>query len=258
VAPLRAIDVARAGGISVQQLRNYVDLGLLPPVERTVSGYRIFTAEHAEALAVARRMLDGHGWPRTRVIMPAVHRGDLETALAALDQGHAELDRDRADIERVMRAFETVVTGPADGPSPRRGARIGEVAAAVGVRTSVLRLWERRGLVRPGRERGTGYRVYEGSEFRAAQVVALLRRGGYPFPIIHAVIDELRTTGRPERVRAELAKRGQELHRRSLRRLGASAGLFAYLQRRGSTGPSATAGPGPLEADGVPLTVGLS
>lgn len=66
-----------------------------------------------------------------------------------------------------------------------------------------------------------------------AQVVALLRRGNYPFPIVHAVLDELRSTGSPERVRAELARREQELHRRSLRRLRASAALYAYLQRLG-------------------------
>jgi hypothetical protein len=43
----------------------------------------------------------------------------------------------------------------------------------------------------------------------------------------------LRTTGSPERVRAELARREQELHHRSLRRLRASAALYTYLQRLG-------------------------
>jgi hypothetical protein len=49
-----------------------------------------------------------------------------------------------------------------------------------------------------------------------------------------AVVSELRATGSPERVRAELAKREQELHRRSL--LRASAALYAYLQTLGLTG----------------------
>ncbi|WP_261987312.1 hypothetical protein [Actinomadura sp. HBU206391] len=52
-----------------------------------------------------------------------------------------------------------------------------------------------------------------------------------PKPLIDAVLDELRTTGSPERVRAELAKREQELYRRSLRRLRGSAALHTYLQR---------------------------
>ncbi|RKN50076.1 MerR family transcriptional regulator [Micromonospora costi] len=221
--------------MSVQQVRNYVDLGVLPPVRRTDSGYRIFTTEHARALAVARRMAEGHGWVRTREIMAAVHRGDLPAALAALDGGHAELDRERADIQRALGAFETVVASPAAaGPAPRRPARIGEVARLVGVRTSQLRIWEARGLLRPERARGTGYRVYDEAEQRAAQVVALLRRGAYPFDIIAAVLAELRTTGSPQRVRAELARREQDLHRRSLRRLRASAALHDYLRHRES------------------------
>ncbi|MCZ7423220.1 MerR family DNA-binding transcriptional regulator [Verrucosispora sp. WMMA2121] len=227
---LRAVDLAATAGVSVQQVRNYVDLGVLPPVERTPSGYRIFTDAHARALAVARSVADGHGWTRTREIMTAVHRGDLPTALASLDAGHAELDRERAEIRMVLGAFETVVGSPRRPTAvPRRAVRVGVVADLVGVRTSQLRLWEARGLLRPVREAGTGYRVYDEAEQRAAQVVALLRRGAYPFEIITAVLDEMRTTGSSQRVRAELARREQELHRRSRRRLAASAILHDYL-----------------------------
>ncbi|WP_410812597.1 MerR family transcriptional regulator [Micromonospora sp. 067-2] len=243
VAPknrLRAVDLAATAGISVQQVRNYVEVGVLPPVRRTASGYRIFTTEHARALAVARRLAEGHGWGRTREIMAAVHRGDVPAALAALDGGHAELDRERAEIRRVLGAFETVLASPPEVKAvARRGARVGEVAALVGVRTSQLRLWEERGLLRPGRTPGTRYRVYDDAEVRAAQVVALLRRGAYPFEIIEAVLGELRTTGSAQRVRAELARREQELHTRSLRRLRGSAALYDYLPGPSATGWSA-------------------
>jgi DNA-binding transcriptional MerR regulator len=230
---LRASDLARIGGISVQQVRNYVELGFLPAVQRTATGYRIFTTEHAEALTVVRKVALGHGWRRARTIMSAIHRGDIPTALAAIDAGHAEFDRERADIAAVLPAFETVRADPSmAGPTSRRGARIGEVADAVGVRSPVLRLWEQRGLLRPGREKSTGYRVYNEAEFRNAHLIALLRRANYPFPIVHAVLDELRTSGSPERARSELAKREHDLHRRSLERLGASAALYTYLQHR--------------------------
>lgn len=231
---LRAVDLARAVGLSVQQVRNYVDQGLLPPVERTPSGYRIFTARHAEALVVARAMVAGHGWHPARHIMGTLHSGDLEAALAGVDRGHAELDRERTHIDVVLGAFETIATSPqAAGGSSRRGMRVGEVARAVGVRTSALRLWERRGLLRPAREKGTGYRTYDHGELQRAHLVALLRKGGYSHDIVQAVLDEMRTEGprKPERVRAELARREQELHRRSWRRLRASSMLYAYIER---------------------------
>ncbi|NJC65654.1 MerR family DNA-binding transcriptional regulator [Planosporangium flavigriseum] len=100
---LRATDLAQAAGISVQQVRNYIDLGVLPPVERTASGYRIFTDDHAAALTVARQLAEGHGWARTRDIMRAAHAGDLEAVLAALDASHAEpASRDRAAQRRSL------------------------------------------------------------------------------------------------------------------------------------------------------------
>jgi hypothetical protein len=119
---------------------------------------------------------------------------------------------------------DAAVSGSAGSPTPSASARP-HFGSGNGAASSV-----------PGREKVTGYRSYDESELRRAHVVALLRRGNYPFPIVHAVLDELRTTGGPERVRAELAKREQELHRRSLRRLRASAALYGYLQRLQLTG----------------------
>jgi DNA-binding transcriptional MerR regulator len=229
---LRATDLARGGGVSVQQVRNYVDQGVLPPVERLPSGYRVFTEEHAAALTATRALAAGHGWQPTRVIMNAVHAGDLAAALAAVDESHAALDRERAEIADVLAAFETLANQDVE-TTTRAMLRIGEVARVVGVRTSALRVWERGGLLRPARQRSTGYRVYDQTELRNARVVALLRSGAYPMPTVKAVLDELRATGSPERVRAELAQRERDLHRRSRARLKGSAALATYLEMRG-------------------------
>ncbi|MBT2441766.1 MerR family transcriptional regulator [Streptomyces sp. ISL-36] len=262
---MRAIDVARTAGISAQQVRNYVDGLLLPPVQRTDSGYRVFTEAHVLALAAVRALADGHGWPAARTVMRALHGDDLPAALASLDAAHAELDRERTALATVLTAFGTALTdadadvdpdanadpgGHADADAKvamnRTGhaqgglqavgpLRIGQVAAAVGVRTPVLRFWEARGLLRPDRERGTGYRVYGPAETRLAHVVALLRRGHYPLETIDAILGELRTTGNPERVRAELTRREHDVNRRSLRALAAAGALHAYLAHRGVT-----------------------
>lgn len=238
---LRAVDIARAAGISTQQVRNYVDLGLLPPVARTDSGYRVFTETHAVAIVAVRRMAAGHGWARTREIMRAVHAGDLDAALAALDAGHAELDRERTELAEVQAAFDELARTPegtdgADGTAvraPRGPLRIGEVAHVTGVRTSALRVWERYGLLRPSRDPGTGYRVYDAAELRNARAVALLRRGAYPLPLVAAVLSELRTTGNPQRVQAELTKRDRDLTTRSAHRLTGTAALHTYLHHTG-------------------------
>ncbi|WP_327191043.1 MerR family transcriptional regulator [Streptomyces xinghaiensis] len=263
---LRARDLARSAGLSVQQIRTYAETGVLPAVERTAGGHRVFTGAHAEALTVARELAVGHGWATTRVVMRAVHDGDLVTALAAVDASHARLDRERGELAAVREALETLLTGrsgrsgrsgrvnppgraersgdacPGGGTehaarrdAARHGLRIGEVARAVGVSPPVLRLWEAHGLLRPEREPSTGYRLYDSSELRTAHVIALLRRGSHPLPAIGAVLDELRETGSPDRVLRELTHRMRDLHRTSLRRLAASAALHGYLRYLGHT-----------------------
>ncbi|GAA3044332.1 MerR family transcriptional regulator [Streptomyces glomeratus] len=228
---LRVSDLARTAGISVQQVRTYVDTGVLPPVERTASGYRVFTGTHAEALATARQLAAGHDWRTARLVLRAVHTGDLEAALAALDASHARLDRERGELAAVHDALKSFLTDHTTHPATvHRRLRIGQVARAVGVKPPVLRLWEARGLLSPDREPATGYRLYPRSEQIAAHVVALLRRGHHPLAAIAVVLEELRATGSPERVLEELTHRERDLHRRSLHRLKASAALYAYLR----------------------------
>lgn len=228
--------LARGAGISVQQVRTYLAEGLLPAADRSPGGHRRFAEVHVAALATLRELAAGHGWAGARRIMRATHEGDLGGALAALDAGHAALDRERAEIAGIREAVESLVTAAPARP-PVRPRHVGEVARLVGVRTPVLRAWERRGLLRPERERGTGYRSYDETQLRRARVVALLRRGYYPFPVIEAVLAELDATGDPVRVRAALAERESDLVRRSRRRLRASAAYDAYLVRWAPTHP---------------------
>jgi hypothetical protein len=44
----------RAVGIHPNTVRLYVDWGLIPPVERSSSGYRLFTQRHLDCLRLAR------------------------------------------------------------------------------------------------------------------------------------------------------------------------------------------------------------
>jgi len=225
----RIVELARLGGISEQQVRNYLAAGLLPPAERAANNYRLFTDQHADALRTARVLAAGHGWIRARAILAAIHRGDISAALTAIDDSHAELAHERTSIATATHAFSRTASDPAPVVRPR--ARIGQVAADIGVRTPVLRLWERRGLLRPDRDRGTGYRSYDAAEQRIAHLIAVLRAGRFAFPIIDAVIATMRSSGSVSRALAELSRRDEQVHQVSRSRLHATAALQDYLDR---------------------------
>ncbi|HEX2033019.1 MAG TPA: MerR family transcriptional regulator [Chloroflexota bacterium] len=200
--PLRTVDLARAVGLSPQQVRNYEAWGFLPLVPRSATGYRLYGERHLEAMRTARVMVAGYGWPRALEAMQALHRDDLDAALAVADARHAELDRERREIERTLAALRTVVDQEQAPPSRVRAApvgrgrlprrlRISEVARRIGVRVSAVRFWEQQGLLRPERDRGNRYRLYDDQQLRRVQVVALLRQAGYRFEQIRAVVEEV-------------------------------------------------------------------
>lgn len=226
---VRGVDLARSAGLSVQQIRNYVDLGLLPPTRRADNGYRVFTSQHEQALAVARILLDGYGWHTAVAVMNAVHSGDPSRALAAVDRSHANLDQERTAIESLLSTFDQ------DLPTSLRTSkplRIRDAAAIAGVRPPTLRVWEDLGLLKPTREPSTGYRSYDQTQLVRARVIAMLRGSGYSMPATRAVMDAMKH-GDPVRTRAALKARLQSIDDLSWRRLRAASALFGYLAGSG-------------------------
>lgn len=227
---LRPIDLARAAGISTQQVRNYADAGILPPTPRTDAGYRTFRTVHRDALLTFRALLRAYGPEPARAIMRAVHDADLPTALQLVDAGHAELHRERISLRETAAALEDVAEQPPDSANlPRSGMRIGAVARHLGVRTSALRVWESAGLLNPDREPGTNYRTFGAADVRDARMIDMLRRGRYPLPRVRPILEGLRRTGSTEALRAAIADREEQLTRRARAMLEAASQLHHYL-----------------------------
>lgn len=236
---LRTIDLARAAGISVQQVRNYEAEGLIPPAERSRSGYRLYTQRHLAALKTARNLVGGYGWQRTPAIMQALHQGDLSAALALIDTRHAELASKRLQVEQTLSALHALAAQPIPAQPPRHSQhfRVGEAAKQVGVRVSALHFWEQQGLLRPLRDRYSRYRLYDEHQMHRLRVVVLLREAGYNFNVIHSVLDEL-AAGQPEKAIVAVEKRREELTRQSWACIESLASFRCYVSEFGKTTPA--------------------
>ena len=224
----RPVELARQHGLSAQAIRNYESNGVLPAAQRTPSGYRIYTAVHATALAAYLAQVRAYGYVTAAIVMRAVHRGDLDAALQAVDAGHALLVRDRDTLKAVSAAVG-VLAGSAAGTRPDRALPVSAVAHRLGVTPATLRKWERAGILRPGRDRVTGHRVYRAGDVRDAELGHLLRRGGYPLVHIAEVLRHVRAAGGAEPLAASLADWRQRLTERGRAMLTAAARLDDYL-----------------------------
>jgi DNA-binding transcriptional MerR regulator len=211
---LRTIDLAQEEHISVQQVRNYEASGLIPPAERSTSGYRLYTQQHLAALKTARSLVKGYGWQRTPAIMQALHRGELSAALALIDTHHANLAGKRLQVEQTLTALRELAAQSDSLHSTRHPEllRVGEAAKQVGVRVSALHFWEQQGLLLPRREKSSRYRLYDEQQMRRLRVVVLLREAGYDFKVIQPVLDEL-AAGQPEKAIAAVERRRDDLKR---------------------------------------------
>ncbi|EST25524.1 hypothetical protein N566_24485 [Streptomycetaceae bacterium MP113-05] len=237
------MDLARAHDLSTQAVRNYEEAGILPAADRTPSGYRAYTPLHGRALRAFLALVPGHGHKVATSIMRAVNQGEVDEALRLVDESHAQLGDDRRTLQAVESALSALA--PATGPEPVNGAGpvpggtfIGPLAAELGIRPATLRKWERAGLVRPGRDPLTGYRVYEEGDVRDARLAHQLRRGGHLLEQIAPLITQVRTAGGLEPLQAALLDWHGRLSARGRALLTGAAELDAYLRARGQLSPA--------------------
>jgi DNA-binding transcriptional MerR regulator len=237
---LRPVDLAREHGLSTQAVRNYEADGVLPPAERTPHGHRVYRPHHARALRAFLALVPAHGHAAATAVMRAVNRGDVDAALAVVDDGHALLRRDRETLAAVDRAvWDLVGAGPPAPPVGRAGAGIpvGALAHRLGVRPATLRKWERAGLVVPERDPRTGYRSYSPADVRDAHLVHQLRRGGYLLRDIAPVVEQVRAAGGVEALAPALAAWRRRLTARGRAMLAAAAALLEHLPDDPATEP---------------------
>lgn len=222
----RPVDLAREHGRSAQAIRNYEAAGVLPPAERTASGYRIYTEAHAVALRAFLALLPAYGYATARTIMRAVLAGDPDSALRAVDQGHALLLRDRETLDSVEIAIAILSE---ISPEKRVNLQIGEVAHRLDVTPATLRKWEAAGILTPRRDR-TGQRIYDQDDLRDAQLAHLLRRGGYRLDHIATVTAQVRAADGTAALTESLTRWRQRLAARGRAMLTAAARLDALLE----------------------------
>jgi DNA-binding transcriptional MerR regulator len=220
--------LARRVGYSVQQVRDLERLGVLPVAERGANGYRRYGAAHETALRAYRALAAAIGPVAARRWMPGAVAGRIAEAAEALNGMHVAIVEERGRVREALRGLDAAVFEAEDPFTDADAMTIGELALALGVRSSALRHWEREGIVHPYRGTSSS-RSYGASAITEARIVAALRAGGYGIPAIARILDEVREHGGTPEVQRLLGRRLDELTRRSVALLAAGGHLHALL-----------------------------
>lgn len=222
---MRPKDLAREHGLSTQVVRNYEEDGILPPAERGPQGYRTYTEHHAQALRAFLALRPGFGHARAAAILRAVNEHSEDTAFQLIDEGHAELVRDRGTLTEVEHALRNLTQEPAVRQTV---PSIGALAHQLDVHPATLRKWEAAGILQPERDRA-GNRRYPPAAVRDARLAHQLRRGGYPLARIAAVLDQVRSAGGIAPLEEALRTWRFRLNARARAMLDGAAQLSRYL-----------------------------
>ena len=192
---LSTSDLAKAVGFHPNTVRRYVDRGILPPVERSLSGYRRFTEFHLDCLRLVRQVFSNQ-FPGAAIyqsgfrLIQATASGDLGGALELAYTHLALVQSERAQAEVAAHLLERWALGtPADATT--QSLTIGQVARYLGVSIDVLRNWDRNGLINIPRDPSNGYRRYGAPEISRLRVIRMLSRAGYSLSAILRMLLQL-------------------------------------------------------------------
>lgn len=230
----RPIDLVREHGLSTQAVRNYETAGILPPAERSASGYRHYTAVHAGALRAFLALWPAFGYAEATAIMQNATAGRLDAALRVIDASHGHLARDRETVGALARARRRA-DADTDGAAGGRASTwsIGDLAHRLGVTTATLRSWERAGVLRPTRDPFTGFRVYRAGDVADADLARLLRRSGQGLDAVRRILEEIRAVGGGPVDDSIVAEWQARITARGVAMVHATASLSLYLSAAG-------------------------
>jgi len=193
---LRTSDLARAVGVHPNTVRRYGDWGLIPPVERSPSGYRVFTQHHLDCLRLARMIYaapyPGRGFRAlgSEIIQCAV----VEDWQGALEKAHEHLLAVNAELEQANQAanlLEHWAQHMTVNHVDETPLAIGEVSKLLGVSIDVIRNAERNGLISIPRNPYNNYRLFGKKEIERLRIIRMLSKAGYSHMSILRMFIEL-------------------------------------------------------------------
>lgn len=210
---LRTSDLARSVGVHPNTVRLYVKWGLLPPVERSPAGYRLFTQRHLDCLRLAR-LIYAADYPGTDLRASGhdiIERAVINDWSGALDKASAHLAAVQAELEQANTAAallehwaQSMAEDAGDEALP-----IGDASQMVGASLDAIRNWERDGLISVPRNPNNGYRCFGRRDIERLRIIRMLSHAGYSHMAMLRMFHEL-DSGNTRDLKDALDARGED------------------------------------------------
>lgn len=190
---MRPIDIARKLNISTSSLRHYEDWGMIPKVERSASGYRIYTDEHVAYFECIRAMAEGFGISLIAEVLKKVMARDVDSAFWIVNEALSNLHNEKLIAEKTMQSIKEVCAPILN--CERDYLTINEVSKESGIPVTTIRHWEKVGLISMPRNKDNRYRLFNKKHIRQILIIHALKSSMYSYAYsldsIKAIIQDL-------------------------------------------------------------------
>ncbi|EFM10812.1 transcriptional regulator, MerR family [Paenibacillus curdlanolyticus YK9] len=164
--------------ISASTIRNYEAKGLIPPVERSANGYRIYTDQHAAYLSCIQAMAPAFGMEVTTEVLRCVQQDKPQVAMWIIREKEVALYEKKVTLERLIQDIRIYASGSAS-PHAEGPFTINEASTLTQVPKSAIRYWEQAGYVTADRDPDNRYRQYNGAHLLKIRLIQALQSSVY-------------------------------------------------------------------------------
>ncbi|TEB12286.1 zinc-responsive transcriptional regulator [Pelotomaculum sp. FP] len=174
-------------------VRQYEELGFLPPVPRADNGYRQYGELHLEHVLLVKTAyrstwLGGVIRQKALAVLSLSAAGSYKEAMRAAQEHLALVSAEREKAEIAARFLEewAAVSDNLTG-SDLRSWKTKDIANRLDITLDMLRSWERNGLISVPRNQDNGYRYYGEHEIRRLYVIRALRKARFSLMSIYTM-----------------------------------------------------------------------
>ncbi|MFD0587197.1 MerR family DNA-binding transcriptional regulator [Paenibacillus sp. GCM10027627] len=170
--------LAEKYGLSASTLRNYEDKGLLPPAERSPSGYRMYSDRHEAFLACIQAMAPAFGMELTVGALRSFRQGQLHEALWAIRGNEVRLYREKESLDQLIQMIHRYELDNKAATDKKRFT-IKEASEWANVSKSAIRYWEQEGYITAERDAESRFRRYSQSQLLKISLIQTLQCSVY-------------------------------------------------------------------------------
>lgn len=178
---IRPIDIARKLNISTSSLRHYEEWEMIPKVNRSASGYRIYTDEHVAYFECIRAMAEGFGIRIVAEVLKRVMAKDVDSAFWIANEAQSSLHNEKKICEKTMQKIEEASAPILSQNDKREHLTINEISNETGIKVTTIRHWEKVGLISAPRNKENKYRQFNKNHIRQILVIHALKTSMYSY-----------------------------------------------------------------------------